>query len=446
MENNKTTSKVQLEEQSIYAKLPPAKWFTRLLWECAGADKQILSDCTYADRVKWFCLGGIVLATGVMAALAGGYAFYTIFSPKTSNVLNETKMLIENNDLIAIDKPTAILSIIFGIIWGYIIFNLDRFIISSTGKGDGAETITKSEFINSIPRLFMATVIAITISKPIEIRMFKTEIDLAVQKQQNKEKETGIEQANKNFSKKVSDIKIKLGKIQSEIDSKENAIADLRSEISKEITGKNGNGAAYGPRAAELERIANIMENQLNTLKKTPEYISALVDMKKFEEEKKDDMQKAEINAASLDGLLIRIQLAHEIAGFWISLFITLLFWTIEVAPIFFKMMMIKSPYDYLDENHKLLIIARNGIQKKGHLIGNNEIKDKYGNQINTAVELEFDKFLLYDKIVLEKIKLINSEMEIKNHIIDKHILSKKEDIDINPNKYTEHEETEQNS
>ena len=36
----------------------------------------------------------------------------------------------------------AILAICFGIIWGLIIFNIDRFIVASTGKGDGTEAIT----------------------------------------------------------------------------------------------------------------------------------------------------------------------------------------------------------------------------------------------------------------------------------------------------------------
>ena len=38
-------------------------------------DKYIL-ERTSTDHVKYACLGGIVLATGFMAAMAGGYAFF----------------------------------------------------------------------------------------------------------------------------------------------------------------------------------------------------------------------------------------------------------------------------------------------------------------------------------------------------------------------------------
>lgn len=171
MENN-STPKDHLAH-SHYDKLAMPGGITRFLWQCAGADKNILVNCTYADHVKYACLGGIVLATGVMAALAGGYAFYTIFQPKGSAISKD-----------GIDAFTVILSLVFGIFWGLIIFNLDRFIISSTGKGDGTEAITASEFKNAIPRLVMGAVIALTISKPVEIRMFQSEINSKLHEKQ----------------------------------------------------------------------------------------------------------------------------------------------------------------------------------------------------------------------------------------------------------------------
>mgnify|MGYP006163882031 CR=1 FL=1 len=207
-------------KQRDYYVTPKAGSLMRFLWECAGGDRYILERATYSDQIKYMCLGGIVFATGAMAGLAGGYAFYTIFSPKASDVLDKTKTTVENATYIPSDVTTVILSLAFGIIWGLIIFNIDRFIVTSTGKGDGTEKITWDEFKSAIPRLVMGAIIAITISKPIEIRMFKTEIDLAVQKQQEKEKEDGIAQANKNYQNKVKETKAKISKLQNELDLK----------------------------------------------------------------------------------------------------------------------------------------------------------------------------------------------------------------------------------
>jgi hypothetical protein len=69
---------------------PKSTWLMRRFWAAAGADSYILEKATYSDQIKYFCLGGIVMATGIMAGLAGGYAFYTVFSEKTANVLDET--------------------------------------------------------------------------------------------------------------------------------------------------------------------------------------------------------------------------------------------------------------------------------------------------------------------------------------------------------------------
>ena len=412
------------KERDYYV-TPRSNRVMRFLWKAAGGDRYLLERATYSDQVKYMCLGGIVFATGAMAGLAGGYAFFTIFSPKTTEVLDKMATVPVNENYIPSVPTTVILSILFGVIWGLIIFNIDRFIVTSTGKGDGTEAITWSELKGAIPRIIMGAIIALTISKPVEIRMFKTEIDLAVQKQQEKEKEDGISQAIINYDKKIADTKAKLGKLQDDIDSKEKAISDLRAEIAKEITGKNSNGAGYGPRAKELERLAIIQEEQLAKLKATPQYLDALADMKKFDEEKKVDIAMAEQKAATLDGLLIRIQKAHEIAGWVISLFITLLFMAIELTPVFFKLMLIKTPYDYLAENRDEMIKAEYGIE-----VRYDYYKDKVGQERHLVINHEAHK------LVYEKMKVAEIQKELTNYALDKYKEREIEKIDGNLDAY----------
>lgn len=256
-----------------YYQLPKAEKIMQFLWKCAGGDKYLLERATYSDQIKYMCLGGIVFATGAMAGLAGGYAFYTIFSPKTANVLDKTKTIIENPDYIPTDIPTVILSIIFGIIWGLIIFNIDRFIVTSTGKGDGTEEITWLEFKTAIPRILMGMIIAITISKPIEIRMFQSEINIAVKATQDSLKGVRYDQIQKNFEKSVFEIKKNLGKIQNDIDNNEQLISQYENTLMNEISGDR---PGYGDRAKNLERLKKIAENKVLSLKETPEYLSLI--------------------------------------------------------------------------------------------------------------------------------------------------------------------------
>src|SRR5438552_1590023 len=96
-----------------YYESPKSGKIMRLFWKAAGGDRYILEKATYADQMKYMCLGGIVVATGAMAGLAGGYAFYTIFAPKDGKF----------GDLL-ISTPHILLAILFGTFWGLIIFNI----------------------------------------------------------------------------------------------------------------------------------------------------------------------------------------------------------------------------------------------------------------------------------------------------------------------------------
>ena len=127
-------------ERDFYSS-PKPNFITRMLWKAAGADEYLLRRSSYSDHVKYATLGGIVCATGFMAALAGGYAFYVIFREKAPAIVEQGEMPVD----IGFDPSVTIMSIVFGLIWGLIIFNIDRFIVASTGKGDGTEAITWGE-------------------------------------------------------------------------------------------------------------------------------------------------------------------------------------------------------------------------------------------------------------------------------------------------------------
>ena len=97
-----------MSEKNIYV-TPKASTVMRFFWKAAGGDKFLLQKATYSDQVKYMCLGGLVVATGAMAGIAGGYAFYTIFSPKSADVLDKTKTVIQGATYIPTDIPTVII-------------------------------------------------------------------------------------------------------------------------------------------------------------------------------------------------------------------------------------------------------------------------------------------------------------------------------------------------
>jgi hypothetical protein len=157
MEDNKNNF-----QKAIYDSEKLVKWggtLNEFLWICAGADRKVLRQCP-TDYAKYAGIGGTILFTALMAMLSGGYALYTVFD----NVFT---------------------AIGFGIFWGLLIFNLDRFIVN-TMYSDGKVTISWQEFYCGLPRIIMAIFLGIVISTPLELKIFEDAIDIRIEKDKSK--------------------------------------------------------------------------------------------------------------------------------------------------------------------------------------------------------------------------------------------------------------------
>jgi hypothetical protein len=171
------------------------------------------------------------------------------------------------------------------------------------------------------------------------------------------------------------------------------------------------------------------MQNELNDLKATNTII--INDKKKerdeWQQKIKTELNKTEQVAAGLDGLLERIRICHrpDVAGGMVSIFITLLFMAIELTPIFFKLMLIKGPYDFLEENIKETLKAESGIE-----VQYDYYKDKEGQQRDLVINHQAKK------ILDEQSKLLATQKELSDYAIDKWKNDQKKKIDENPDEY----------
>lgn len=391
---------------------------TKLMWWAAGADRKLLKQCSYSDHAKYFGLGGIVIATGLLAAISGGYAFYTIFSPKD----------IQGALTSAIDFPTVFKAAAFGIIWGLIIFNLDRFVISSTGKGDGTEKITKDEFVNALPRIVMALILSIAIAAPLEIRIFQTEIDAELFKIQKEKIQELNDITDARFAERIKDATESREKLEKEIGELDKLIKEQEIKLQEEISGRvGGKVIGFGPAAKQIEKHIEKLEKKKQELdSRNQKRIANLeVNITELKQVRDEEYIENKNQAKKLDGLLQRIKLAEEIAGLGIIWLIRMIFIVIETGPIFFKMMVIKSSYDYLEENLKEEIKARAGI------IASSEVHfDKDGNEV---VEYTYAKS---KQIIDDKVKLLEAQNELSQYVVDKWKEKEKEKINTNPDDY----------
>lgn len=403
---------------------PNPSWVMCLFWQAAGGDRFILTRATYSDQIKYMCLGGIIVATGVMAGIAGGYAFYTIFEPRGSAIEQQFQL------------STSILAIFFGIIWGLMIFNIDRFIVTSTGKGDGTEAITWEEFKGAIPRIIMGAIIALTISKPVEIRMFKTEIDAELHTAQLEKQREYLAQIDSIYAGRIFVVNNEKDRMLKEIAQKDADLSMAIKEFNDELKERpTGSSTGYGPDAERKEKIMNDRQRECDEIRKRnlPQIDAANTQLQGIGIEKQKESEKSSIVSASLDGLLERIKLAHKIAGFWISLFVTLLFMVIELTPIFFKLMLVKTPYDFMEENIKELIKAEEGIY-----VQYNYYKDKEG------IERDLVKNLNADKVIDAQIDARSTERRLAIYALEQYEAQMRKRIEANPEAYVKFQNTPQ--
>ncbi len=341
---------------------------TRFPWSCAGADASLLVRCPHSDSVKFQGVGGIVLATAVLAFASGSYAFYTVFEPRTGMALGR-----------GIHWPTVGMAAVAGLIWGLVIFNIDRFIVSSTGKGDGTERISWPELRQAIPRLFMAILLGVCISKPLEIRILKPEIDAQLELEQNEYLARLNAQTEARFQATKAELVAKVDAARERLDERADYFEQRRREINAQrrrleleaegrtASGVAGRGPAWRDKKETLDQMLAELERDRARDEAKNRPLETDVARWKGELESLGEAQNAALEsnlaqARHLDGLMKRIQISHEIGG-WVPLFILLLLLAIETGPIFFKMMLRRGAYDYLVENEMRVAAARAGIE-----------------------------------------------------------------------------------
>lgn len=336
---------------------------TKFLWWCAGADAEILKYSSYSDHVKYEGIGGVVLATGFMAALSMGFAMHTIFG-------------------------VWAITISIAIAWALIVFNLDRFIVSSTGKGDGDSSISGKEWLNATPRLIMAILLGITISAPLETQIFSNEIKrewkLSMDQLALSKSYEVLQAENKNQIEKIEEYNIK----KKEVSDQKITWEKANQAWEDQMQGRTGTGVGRGERTIALEKVRDVEKIKLDTLtsqlSKLEKIRSVNKDLIKHKQDSVMDLTKKE-QAGFLDQIMMLERLSSsgktvpksdpntgkpingseiEIYGsaFWPIWLVRLLFMIIEIAPVILKLMLIKGPSDYMSENVNQILMAKQGI------------------------------------------------------------------------------------
>ncbi|SEF46016.1 DUF4407 domain-containing protein [Flavobacterium urumqiense] len=298
---------------------------------CSGADKELLKGCSEGEQTKYVGIGATVFFTAVMAFIASAYALFTVFD----NVYP---------------------ALLFGLVWSLLIFNLDRFIVSTIRKRDKFG----SEFLQATPRIILAVIIAIVISKPLEIKIFEKEINTVLLKEKNAMALNNKKDVTNYFKSDLDKNKIEIDSLKSDITKKEKEVNTLYETYITEAEGTKGT-MKLGKGPVFKEKIAkhNLASAELDTIRKNN--LAKIAEKEKKSQTLQADLDKKVIETQpiidSFDGLMARINALDKLP--WLpSFFIMLLFLTIETSPIIAKLLSPKGEYDFKLEDLETAIKA----------------------------------------------------------------------------------------
>jgi hypothetical protein len=300
------------------------KKITTFFLICSGADSRLLQKCP-TETSKYAGIGATIFFTGLFASLAGGYALDMVFD-------------------------SVWIASIFGILWGLMIFNLDRYIVSSMRK----EGKFGRELLSASPRIILAIIISIVIAKPLELKIFEKEIgpELVVMEQEvHKRQESNV---TLRYASTQDSLKNEISALRSEITSKTKARDELQIIAQQEADGTGGSkkknlGPIYKVKKDDADKAnVELQELIIRNEKRIQEMEAWAL--------RNDEAARTEIAALKRDkinGPAARLEALDRLtdksaAMAWANWFIMLLFIALEISPVLVKLISSRGPYDNL--------------------------------------------------------------------------------------------------
>lgn len=316
--------------------------FTKFFWWCSGANQDVLMECPQSEHNKYVGIGATVFFTGVLATLSGGYALFSVFK-------------------------SVYPAVAFGIIWGLVIFNLDRFIVSTLRKDE----LFWNEFKLVLPRLVLAVILAIVISKPLELKIFEKEIAQKVEEQQREFAINAQRKTEQKFNPVMDSLRGEIDLYKNEIAKVSTARDSLYNAFIGEAEGTRGtNKLGKGPVYKEKKEQYDKIEVEMKDLQAK---YQPLIDEREKQilaakAQRDTAVAKAQPAIAGYDGLLARLDGLGKLSQ-TPSLFIMLLFICIETAPVLSKLFSAKGPYDEKLKNieHEIELSTIENINFRNH-------------------------------------------------------------------------------
>ncbi len=331
---------------------------------CSGSDTNILKDCSVGEQNKYAGIGATVFFTALMAFIAASYALFTVFD-------------------------NLLVSIFFGFVWGLLIFNLDRFIVSTIKKRNNFI----DELIQASPRILLAVIIAVVIAKPLELKIFEKEINQVLLTEKNQMTLDNKDQIALQFAPKTESLNQDISVLQNQINTREAEVNTLYDTYIAEAEGREGTmllgkGPVYKEKREKHDAVLAELQ-QLKTDNKA-RIADTEAEIAKLNSDYETQVSSSQPIIDGFDGLMARVNALTKLP--WLpSFFIFLLFLAIETSPIFAKLLSPKGEYDFKFEdveNEVKTWTTQKVHQREVMLMADNTLNDRVYGDIAEEEEL----------------------------------------------------------
>jgi len=308
----------------------------RFFWICSGTPLSVIEKYP-TEHSKYFGIGATIFFTALFAGLSGGYALYFVFSGSAL---------------------AGLWALLFGLIWGVAIFNLDRYIVSSIKKN--AKGL--KQFLQASPRLIFAVLIAVVIVRPLELKIFDKEIREQLRARYLSDQQQRIAKVQESFKVKYAQELGQISAYQKEYDALSSEVNRLREELKAEVFGSRTTTTSgkegYGTYAKNKELVIASKQGRLDFLAGQIAGQQEYMNRQKMAEGINNQMMLTDktldekaANAGFADRNWALGELTHSAGDVSRSSasaisFITLLFITFECAPLIVKLLSDAGPSD----------------------------------------------------------------------------------------------------
>jgi len=322
----------------------------QFFWFCSGANIAILRtwDCS-TEHNTYAGIGATIFLTAVLASLSGGYALWTVFQ----------------------SSPYAIS---FGILWGILIFNLDRYIVMSLPKRRGGFGAFLGQGATVSPRLVLALLIASVITVPLELKIFEREIIGQLESNHQRQLNEDIKSIDQQYSE-IVDLATQNTTLTAAITGKEGQRNDAFQEVQGEASGHRGTGIrGAGPVWSQKTTFLAQLDQELQDLRAQNnaqiQHNHARIGALKTARE--TEIAHKEVILHEANGLLARLDVLHDLIKEHTTtavafVLIATMFVVIETAPVVVKLLAKYGPYDAIVE-HKAMEVTLAAQRKRAEI------------------------------------------------------------------------------